>query len=70
MKEFTTADLRKDSSVLNGNLILKKMKQGRDKIVDKQFVVIEVPVGCEFTSVAYAEAYIKAIMKELENKAG
>lgn len=42
MKTITTAELRADASLLNGNLILKKMKQGRDKLVDKQFVVIEV----------------------------
>jgi len=42
MKTITTADLRKDASLLKGNLILEKMKQGRDKIIDKRFVVIEV----------------------------
>lgn len=42
MKSITTAELRKDASVLNGSFILNKMKQGRDKIIDKKFIVIEV----------------------------
>lgn len=42
MKTITTAELRKDASLLQGSLIIEKMKQGRDKIIDKRFVVIEV----------------------------
>ena len=42
MKTVTTAELRKDASVLNGSFILNKMKQGRDKIIDKKFIVVEV----------------------------
>lgn len=42
MKTVTTAELRKDASVLSGSFILNKMKQGRDKIIDKKFIVIEV----------------------------
>jgi len=42
MKTVTTAELRKDASVLSGSFILNKMKQGRDKIIDKKFIVVEV----------------------------
>lgn len=66
MKEITTAQLRKDSSLLNHHFILKKMKQGRDKIIDKQFVVIEVPTSDKETSLAYAKAYINKL--ELDNE--
>ena len=59
MKEITTADLRKDASNWNHRFIVKKMKQGRDKLIDKQFVVVEVPKGCdEEESIEYAIAYL------------
>lgn len=45
MKTITTADLRKDASNWDGGFIVNKMKQGRDKLIDKSFVVMEVPSG-------------------------
>jgi hypothetical protein len=59
MKTITTADLRKDASNWNGGFIVNKMKQGRDKLTDKTFVVMEVPVntGGE-EAIDYAIAYL------------
>lgn len=60
MKSITTADLRKDASNWNGGFIVNKMKQGRDKIVDKTFVVIEAPSGIDGeAAIDYAIAYLK-----------
>lgn len=62
MKVITTAELRKDASLMSGNLLLKKMKQGRDKIVDKQFVVIEVsPDVCEEVAIHEAQQQINGM---------
>lgn len=61
MKIITTADLRKDSSNWNGGFVVNKMKQGRDKIVDKTFVVMEVPAGADGdVAIDYAIAYLKS----------
>ncbi|MEL7440913.1 MAG: hypothetical protein AAGJ58_20700 [Pseudomonadota bacterium] len=62
MKVITTAELRKDASLMSGSFLLKKMKQGRDKLVDKQFVVIEVsPDACEEAAIYEAEQQISGM---------
>ncbi len=59
MKLITTAGLRKDASNWNGGFIVNKMKQGRDKIVDKTFVVMEVPAGVDGdAAIDYAVVYL------------
>lgn len=67
MKTITTADLRKDASNWNHHFIVKKMKQGRDKLVDKQFIVLEVPVCGDDDKLAldYAMAYLKEQKKAI-----
>ena len=42
MKQITTADIRKDAGNWKGQFLVKKMKQGRDKLVDSYFLVTEV----------------------------
>ena len=60
MKRITTADIRKDSSNWSGDFVVDKMRQGRDKITDKTFVVIEVPAGVEGdATLDYASVYLK-----------
>ncbi len=69
MKVITTADLRKDASNWNHHFIVKKMKQGRDKLVDKQFVVMDVPPGADVeASIDYAIAYLEQQKKQLKDK--
>ncbi len=69
MKVITTADLRKDASNWNHHFIVKKMKQGRDKLVDKQFVVMDVPPGADVeTSIDYAIAYLEQQKKQLKDE--
>ena len=65
MKRITTADIRKDSGNWNHHFIIDKMRQGRDKITDKTFVVLEVPAGVDGdTALEYAMAYLKRQMKD------
>jgi hypothetical protein len=69
MKVITTTDLRKDASNWNYHFIVKKMKQGRDKIVGKQFVVMDVPPGADTeASIDYAIAYLQQEKKRLQDE--
>lgn len=60
MKRITTADIRKDSSNWGRHFIVDKMKQGRDKITNKTFVVLEVPPGADDKlALDYAKVYLQ-----------
>lgn len=66
LRRITTADIRKNSNNWSGNFIIDKMKQGRDKITDKTFVVIEVPAGVAGdATLDYASVYLK---NEIDNR--
>jgi hypothetical protein len=60
MREIDSSELRGNASNWNGGFIVNKMKQGRDKIVDKTFVVMEVPAVVDGeAAIDYAIAYLK-----------